>query len=64
VADLLAEDVVSEVDVPHRDLGDFRAASFWKVRDGKIVEGREYWTTPGSDTPPPWRAELAEPIRS
>lgn len=58
------EDVVSEMDVPHEDMGEFRAASFWKVRDGKIVEGREYWTSPGSETPPPWRANLTEPIQS
>jgi ketosteroid isomerase-like protein len=55
-------DVVSEMDVPHKDLGEFRAASFWKVRDGKIVEGREYWTSPGSETPPSWRAKFTEPI--
>ncbi|MBP2324393.1 ketosteroid isomerase-like protein [Kibdelosporangium banguiense] len=56
------EDVVSEMDVPHRDLGEFRAASFWKVRDGKIVEGREYWTSPGSEEPPAWRAKFTEPV--
>lgn len=50
------EDAASEVEVPHRDFGEFRAASFWKVRDGRIVEGCEYWTSPGSDSPPPWRA--------
>jgi ketosteroid isomerase-like protein len=54
------EAVVSEVAVPHDTLGDFRAASFWTVRDGKIVDGREYWTSPGSDPALDSRARYVE----
>ncbi len=56
------DEVVSEVEVPHEAMGVFRAASFWTVRNGKIVCGREYWTTPGSDPSPEWRAAYVERI--
>jgi ketosteroid isomerase-like protein len=56
------DQVVSEVDVPHADMGMFAAASFWTVRDGQIVRGREYWVTPGSETPPEWRSRFADRI--
>lgn len=56
------DEVVSEVEVPHEDLGVFRAASFWTVRDGRIVRGREYWTTLGADPRPEWRAAFVEPM--
>ncbi|MEU7074640.1 nuclear transport factor 2 family protein [Streptomyces narbonensis] len=56
------DEVVSEVEVPHDDLGTFRAASFWTVRQGRIVRGREYWTSPGADPRPEWRAGLVEPM--
>ncbi len=56
------DQVVSEVDVPHADLGEFRAVSFWTVRDGRVVVGREYWTSPGSDPRPQWRARYVEPM--
>jgi ketosteroid isomerase-like protein len=49
-------EVVSEVEVPHGSLGSFRAVSLYTVRDGRIVRGREYWTSPGQDSPPDWRA--------
>lgn len=49
-------DVVSEVEVPHVELGAvFRAASFWTVRDGLVTAGTEYWVTVGADEVPPWR---------
>lgn len=51
--------VVSEVEVLHAGLGVFRAASFWTVRGGLIVSGREYWVTVGGDIPPEWRREFA-----
>ncbi|WP_052850977.1 nuclear transport factor 2 family protein [Streptomyces avicenniae] len=54
--------VVSEVEVPHEDLGVFRVASFWTVRDGRIVNGREYWTGLGTDPAPAWRARFARRI--
>jgi ketosteroid isomerase-like protein len=56
------DEVVSEVEVPHVELGMFAAASFWTVRDGRVVRGREYWVTPGSETPPEWRSPFAEPL--
>lgn len=52
--------VVSEVEVPHETMGVHRVASFWTVRDGRIVHGREYWTCPGSEEPPQWRAALVQ----
>ena len=56
------DQVVSEVEIPHKELGTFRAVSLWTVRDGKIVNGREYWTSPGSDPRPEWRAKFVEPM--
>jgi len=56
------DQVVSEVNVPHAVLGMFSAASFWTVRDGQVVQAREYWVTPGSETPPEWRAPFTESI--
>jgi ketosteroid isomerase-like protein len=54
------EAVVSEVEVPHDDMGVHRVTSFWTVRDGKIVGGREYWTELGTDPSPEWRAGYVE----
>lgn len=54
------EVVVSEVEVPHDTMGVHRVVSLWTVRDGKIVGGREYWTEPGSDPSPEWRAAFVE----
>jgi ketosteroid isomerase-like protein len=48
------EVVVSEV--PHDTMGVHHVASFWTVRDGRIVIGREYWTSLGADPSPEWRA--------
>jgi ketosteroid isomerase-like protein len=56
------DQVVSEVEVPHAELGTFRAASFWTVTGGQIVRGTEYWTSVGADQPPQWRAAYVEPI--
>ncbi|MFF3000124.1 nuclear transport factor 2 family protein [Streptomyces sp. NPDC057950] len=55
-------EVVSEVEVPHDEFGVFRVASFWTVQQGRIVRGREYWTSVGADPRPEWRAALAEPM--
>jgi len=54
------DQVVSEVEVPHADLGTFRAASFWTVAEGRIVRGTEYWTGVGADQPPQWRARYTQ----
>jgi hypothetical protein len=43
-------------------MGVFRVASFWTVRDGAIVAGREYWTGVGADPSPEWRAAYVERI--
>lgn len=31
----------------------FRCAAFWRVRDGLLHHGVEYWVTPGADEPGP-----------
>lgn len=54
------EVVVSEVEVPHDAMGVHRVVSLWTVRDGKIVDGREYWTELGSDPSPEWRAAYVQ----
>ncbi|AXK31777.1 nuclear transport factor 2 family protein [Streptomyces armeniacus] len=54
--------VVSEVDVPHVEFGMFHAASFWTVRDGVVVRAREFWTSPGAEAAPAWRAPYVEPM--
>jgi ketosteroid isomerase-like protein len=54
------DQVVSEVEVPHEEMGLFRAASFWTVRDGLVTAGREYWTEPGTDPSPDWRRPYVE----
>ncbi len=56
------DEVVSEVEVPHEGVGVFRAASFWTVREGRIVRGTEYWTALGADPRPQWRAAFVEPV--
>jgi ketosteroid isomerase-like protein len=56
------EDVVSEVEVPHQTMGVFRVASFWTVRDGKIVRGMEYWTTIGPDPALESRPAYVQPM--
>ncbi|MFD5552491.1 nuclear transport factor 2 family protein [Streptomyces sp. NPDC127068] len=56
------DEVVSEVEVPHGDRGVFRAASFWTVRQGRIVRGRERWTSLGADPRPEGRAGPVEPM--
>lgn len=56
------DQVVSEVEVPHEELGVFHAASFWTVRDGLITAAREYWTSPGTDPSPTWRHPYVQPL--
>ncbi|MCX5236027.1 nuclear transport factor 2 family protein [Streptomyces prunicolor] len=56
------EVVVSEVEVPHDAMGVHRVVSFWTVRGGKIVDGREYWTELGSDPSPEWRAAYVQRV--
>jgi ketosteroid isomerase-like protein len=57
-------EVVSEVEVPHADLGVFRAASFWTVADGHVARGTEYWTTVGGEPSPDWRSAYVAPMRA
>jgi limonene-1,2-epoxide hydrolase len=59
---VVAEDdqVAAEVEVPHTELGLFRVAGFYAVRDGQIVHATEYWTTVGADEPDSNRAHLVE----
>lgn len=51
--------VVSEVLVPHVEFGPSIAVSWWTVTDGLVSAAREYWTEPGSQTPPHWRGRFA-----
>ncbi|MFJ7592759.1 nuclear transport factor 2 family protein [Streptomyces sp. NPDC097617] len=53
--------VVTEVEIP-QDHVVHRAVSLWTVRDGEMVGAREYWTTPGQDPAPRWRAGYVEPL--
>lgn len=54
--------VVSEVEVPHVDVGVFRTVGFWTVRHGRIVHGREYWKRVGEDPTPEWCAPYVERV--
>ncbi|MFF4420456.1 nuclear transport factor 2 family protein [Streptomyces sp. NPDC001549] len=53
--------VVTEVEIP-QDHVVYRAVSLWTVSDGEIVGAREYWTSPGQDPAPRWRAGYVEPL--
>ncbi|MEU9255549.1 nuclear transport factor 2 family protein [Streptomyces sp. NPDC048270] len=53
--------VVTEVEMP-QDHVLYRAVSLWTVRDGEIVGAREYWTSPGQDPAPRWRAGFVEAL--
>ncbi|MGW7327202.1 nuclear transport factor 2 family protein [Streptomyces sp. NPDC054840] len=53
--------VVTEVEIP-QDHVVYRAVSLWTVRDGVIAGAREYWTSPGQDPAPRWRAGYVEPL--
>ncbi|MFJ3881364.1 nuclear transport factor 2 family protein [Streptomyces sp. NPDC090077] len=53
--------VVTEVEIPE-DHVLYRAVSLWTVRDGRVVGAREYWTSPGQDPAPRWRAVYVEPL--
>lgn len=52
--------VASEVEVEQEGAGTFAAASFWRVRDGRVVHGREYWVGCAAEEAPAWRAGYAE----
>ncbi len=53
--------VVTEVEIP-QDHVVYRAVSLWTVKGGEIVGAREYWTSPGQDPAPLWRAGHVEPL--
>ncbi|MFE9221073.1 nuclear transport factor 2 family protein [Streptomyces lavendulae] len=53
--------VVTEVEIPEEHVV-YRAVSLWTVRNGEIVGAREYWTSPGQDPAPRWRAVYVEPL--
>ncbi|GAA3244460.1 nuclear transport factor 2 family protein [Streptomyces lavendulae] len=53
--------VVTEVEIPEEHVV-YRAVSLWTVRDGEIIGAREYWTSPGQDPAPRWRAVYVEPL--
>jgi ketosteroid isomerase-like protein len=64
VVNLVAEGVtvVSEVRVPHTDLGQFDLVSILVVEDGRVVRGREYWMDEVTEPIPPERARWLEPM--
>ncbi|MCX4692437.1 nuclear transport factor 2 family protein [Streptomyces sp. NBC_01408] len=53
--------VVTEVEMP-QDHVLYRAVSLWTVRNGEVVSAREYWTSPGQDPAPRWRAGYVESL--
>ena len=54
------DQAASEVEVVHKTMGVFRAASFWTVAEGRISRGTEYWTGFGADEPLPGRSQYVE----
>ncbi|TNC34368.1 nuclear transport factor 2 family protein [Mumia zhuanghuii] len=51
------ERAASDLEVTQEGVdGVYVAAGFWTVRDGQVVAGREYWSGPGLDDAPAWRA--------
>jgi ketosteroid isomerase-like protein len=62
VINLIAEGatVVSEVRVPHTELGRFDLVSILVVEDGRVVRGREYWMDEVAEDIPPERARWLE----
>jgi ketosteroid isomerase-like protein len=55
------EQAVSEVRVPHAELGVHYAASFFEIRRGRVVRLREYWVEEGGQTDAPHdRAQWVE----
>lgn len=56
------DQVASEVEVRHPESGTFRAASFWTVRDGRVVRAAEYWTDHGMEAPAAWRRPHVQPL--
>lgn len=39
--------------------GVFRCVALWQAAGGLLVEGTEYWVTPGGESPPPTRESWA-----
>jgi ketosteroid isomerase-like protein len=44
------------------EAGLFRCAALWQAADGRLVEGTEYWVTPGGETPPQTRESWAQDL--
>jgi ketosteroid isomerase-like protein len=54
---------VSEIRVPHPELGVHYAVSFFAVEDGRLARAREYWVEEGHQTEPPSdRSQWVEPL--
>jgi ketosteroid isomerase-like protein len=54
--------VVSEVRVPHTELGRYDLVAIFEVEDGRVVRGREYWMDEVAENVPPERARWLEPM--
>ncbi len=57
-----ASGAAAEVTVNAPDGGRFAFGAFWRVEDGLLHYGVEYWVTAGGDSPPPSRASSAETL--
>ncbi|HWJ33394.1 MAG TPA: nuclear transport factor 2 family protein [Gaiellaceae bacterium] len=53
---------VSEVRVPHPEVGTYYAISFFEVEDGRLARGREYWVEERYEQPAPDRERWFEPM--
>ena len=47
-----ADGAAAEVEVVAPDGQRFALAAFWRVRDGQLYRGTEYWVTVGGEQPP------------
>ncbi len=50
-----ADGAAAEVEVVAPDGQRFALAAFWRVRQGRLYRGTEYWVTVGGEQPPPSR---------
>jgi hypothetical protein len=49
-----------ELRVPHQRLGVSYAACFYRLAEGVVKTGTEYWVDEKAQVPPPWRERWTE----
>jgi len=49
--------MVAQVRVDHGEVV-LWCSGFYTAEDGLIIDGVEFWTTEGSESPPEWRKEF------